>query len=67
MKAEKDDGSLRIGGLALASNCNHIVLIFGFFFLLAGAVLTSLAYKPKRDSQDAPAPVSSLFALSKIM
>ncbi|CAG7629509.1 unnamed protein product [Allacma fusca] len=49
VKAERDEGSLRIGGLALAANCHHIVLIFGFFFLLAGAVLTTLAYKSKSD------------------
>ena len=53
VKAERDEGSLRIGGLALAANCHHIVLIFGFFFLLAGAVLTTLAYKTKSAVQEA--------------
>lgn len=44
VKVERDDGSLRIGRLSLAPYCHLALLVFGFCFLLAGAVLTWLSY-----------------------
>lgn len=54
VKVEKDDGGLRIGKLTLATNCHLIIVIFGFFFLIAGSVLTALAYKEPIPDPDLP-------------
>ncbi|CAL8088279.1 unnamed protein product [Orchesella dallaii] len=57
VKVERDDGGLRIGKLTLASNCHLIIIIFGFFFLVAGSVLTALAYKEPTPLDDPDLPL----------
>lgn len=54
VKVERDDGGLRIGKLTLAANCHLVIVIFGFFFLIAGTVLTALAYKEPQPDPELP-------------
>jgi len=45
IRVEREDGSLLIGGVSLANNCQAIMVIFGFFFIFVGVVLTIISYK----------------------
>ncbi|XP_035715294.1 uncharacterized protein LOC118438725 [Folsomia candida] len=58
IKVERDEDRFRIGRLSLAPYCHLALLVFGLCFLLAGAVLTGLAYS--HPQQHAPLIYSQL-------
>ena len=40
LRVEKIEGGLMVAGVVVAANCQIILPIFGFLFLLVGCVLT---------------------------
>jgi hypothetical protein len=51
IKVEREDGNgLRIGRLNLAPYCHIALSIFGLCFILAGGVLTGLAYNKSQET-----------------
>lgn len=40
LRVEKIEGGLMVAGVVIAANCQIILPIFGFLFLLVGCVLT---------------------------
>ncbi|XP_060524957.1 uncharacterized protein LOC132701209 isoform X2 [Cylas formicarius] len=52
LKVEKIEGGLMVAGVVVAANCQIILPIFGFLFLLVGCVLTAASYRgPGEDEQ----------------
>lgn len=42
LRVEKIEGGLMVAGVVIAANCQIILPIFGFLFLLVGCVLTGM-------------------------
>ncbi|XP_019764713.1 uncharacterized protein LOC109540701 isoform X2 [Dendroctonus ponderosae] len=45
LRVEKIEGGLMVAGVVVAANCQIILPIFGFLFLLVGCVLTAASYR----------------------
>ncbi|CAH0559009.1 unnamed protein product [Brassicogethes aeneus] len=45
LRVEKIEGGLMVAGVVIAANCQIILPIFGFLFLLVGCVLTAASYR----------------------
>ncbi|KAL3280235.1 hypothetical protein HHI36_017731 [Cryptolaemus montrouzieri] len=51
LRVEKIEGGLMVAGVVVANNCQIILPIFGFLFLLVGVVLTAAAYRGPADDE----------------
>lgn len=52
LRVEKIEGGLMVAGVVVAANCQIILPIFGFLFLLVGIVLTAASYRgPGADEE----------------
>lgn len=64
LRVEKIEGGLMVAGVVVAANCQIILPVFGFLFLLVGCVLTGkftiekMLNKPKNDLQNAKKNIS---------
>lgn len=45
LRVEKIEGGLMVAGVVVAANCQIVLPIFGFLFLLVGCVLTAASYR----------------------
>jgi len=45
LRVEKIEGGLMVAGVVVAANCQIILPVFGFLFLLVGCVLTAASYR----------------------
>ncbi|XP_077291369.1 uncharacterized protein LOC143914864 isoform X2 [Arctopsyche grandis] len=45
LRVEKIEGGLLVAGVVVAANCQLVLPIFGFLFLLVGCVLTAASYR----------------------
>ncbi|XP_056637372.1 uncharacterized protein LOC130902570 isoform X2 [Diorhabda carinulata] len=53
LRVEKIEGGLMVAGVVVAANCQIILPIFGFLFLLVGCVLTAASYRGPGEDEDA--------------
>ncbi|XP_059489979.1 uncharacterized protein LOC132205119 isoform X2 [Neocloeon triangulifer] len=53
LRVEKIEGGLMVAGVLVAANCRVALPVFGFLFLLAGAVLTAAAYRGQESDEEA--------------
>ncbi|CAH1373536.1 unnamed protein product [Tenebrio molitor] len=52
LRVEKIEGGLMVAGVVVAANCQIILPIFGFLFLLVGCVLTAASYRGRAKGED---------------
>jgi len=52
LHVEKIDGGLMVAGVVIAANCQIILPIFGFLFLLVGIVLTAASYRGPGENEE---------------
>lgn len=52
LRVEKIEGGLMVAGVVVAANCQIILPIFGFLFLLVGCVLTAASYRGPGEDEE---------------
>ncbi|XP_018328339.1 uncharacterized protein LOC108739109 isoform X2 [Agrilus planipennis] len=52
LQVEKIEGGLMVAGVVVAANCQIILPIFGFLFLLVGCVLTAASYRGPGEHEE---------------
>ncbi|XP_022913170.1 uncharacterized protein [Onthophagus taurus] len=52
LRVEKIEGGLMVAGVVVAANCQIILPIFGFLFLLVGCVLTAASYRGPGEGEE---------------
>ncbi|KAL1491720.1 hypothetical protein ABEB36_012275 [Hypothenemus hampei] len=52
LRVEKIEGGLMVAGVVVAANCQIILPIFGFLFLLVGCVLTVASYRGPGEDEE---------------
>ena len=51
-KANSDEGLTMCGGIFLASNCYIILLVMAGIFIVAGAILTAISWRPREFGEE---------------
>ncbi|CAH2241862.1 jg16251 [Pararge aegeria aegeria] len=52
LRVEKVEGGLAVAGVVVAANCQIILPIFGFLFMLVGCVLTAASYRGCGENEE---------------
>ncbi|KAJ8683251.1 hypothetical protein QAD02_019043 [Eretmocerus hayati] len=52
LRVEKIEGGLMVAGVVIAANCQIALPVFGFLFVLVGAVLTAASYRGPSANED---------------
>lgn len=52
LRVEKIEGGLMVAGVVVAANCQIILPIFGFLFLMVGCVLTAASYRGPGEDEE---------------
>ncbi|XP_004931169.2 uncharacterized protein LOC101736201 isoform X1 [Bombyx mori] len=52
LRLEKVEGGLAVAGVVVAANCQIILPIFGFLFMLVGCVLTAASYRGCGENEE---------------
>lgn len=52
LRVEKIEGGLMVAGVLVAANCRVALPVFGFLFVLAGAVLTAASYRGRESDEE---------------
>ncbi|CAG9559886.1 unnamed protein product [Danaus chrysippus] len=52
LRVEKVEGGLAVAGVVVAANCQIVLPIFGFLFMLVGCVLTAASYRGCGENEE---------------
>ncbi|XP_061711372.1 uncharacterized protein LOC133520755 isoform X1 [Cydia pomonella] len=52
LRVEKVEGGLAVAGVVVAANCQIVLPIFGFLFMLVGCVLTATSYRVRGENEE---------------